>query len=111
MIIAPTFGSIFYQNCIRNGLLPVRLSEVEIRRLADYVETDPAAHQLLVDLEACTVSAGDIVMSFEIAGNHRDMLLQGLDPIGLTLMERDKIEAFEQSYLADRGWLVRVLAS
>lgn len=105
VIIAPSFGSIFYQNCIRNGLLPVCLPAAEVSALAAFVESAPLEHRLCVDLERCVVVAGERELPFEIAENHRDMLLRGLDPIALTLQHEAVILAFEGAYYQARPWL------
>lgn len=93
-IIAPSFGAIFQNNCIRNGLLPLVLEDEAIKALAEQVETDPQANQLEINLESCKLrAAGGSVYSFELDDGPRQMLLEGLDPIGLTLKQRDVIEA------------------
>lgn len=106
VIIAPSFGAIFYQNCIRNGLLPVCLSADEVSSLAEFVERAPREHRLCVDLERCVVRAGDRTMPFEIAANDREMLLEGLDPIALTLQDEAAIAGFESCYYRERPWLL-----
>lgn len=105
-IIAPSFGSIFYQNCVRNGLLPIVLADGHIKTLAAFVEQDPARNRLAIDLEAQTVTTTDGQRySFDIENSHRQMLLEGLDAIGLTLELADKISAFEQTDASRRPWL------
>ncbi|RME63569.1 MAG: 3-isopropylmalate dehydratase small subunit, partial [Alphaproteobacteria bacterium] len=95
-IIAPSFGSIFYNNCIRNGLLPIRLDEKRIRQLAEQVAADPQANRIAIDLESCTLRGPDGETDrFAIADQDHRMLLDGLDPIGLTLTRQDEIAAFE----------------
>jgi len=95
-VIAPTFGAIFYNNCIKNGLLPIELPDDTVRALAAQVERDPQAQQLAIDLEACTVTAQDGTQhSFSIAPTHQEMLLEGLDSIDMTLKMLPAIEAFE----------------
>jgi 3-isopropylmalate/(R)-2-methylmalate dehydratase small subunit len=104
-IIAPSFGAIFFQNCVRNGILPVVLDEAAVQAMADYVAADPAARRLRVDLEHTTVSAGALQHRFALAGEARAMLLQGLDPIALTLQQASAIETFEQQRRARLPWL------
>jgi 3-isopropylmalate/(R)-2-methylmalate dehydratase small subunit len=102
VLIAPSFGAIFYNNCIRNGLLPVVLSEAVIGKLAD--TQTPAA--LTVDLERCVLVAPDgMEYPFEIQAEARDMLLDGLDPVALTLKLDDRILAFQQRDRTERPWI------
>ena len=94
-IIAPSFADIFYGNSINNGLLPVRLTEVEVQQLMDEVEALEGA-EITVDLEALTVtSPSGATFSFEIEISARHNLLNGLDAIGLTLGYVDQIAAYE----------------
>ncbi|MEM6682917.1 MAG: 3-isopropylmalate dehydratase small subunit [Pseudomonadota bacterium] len=95
-VIAPTFGAIFYNNCIKNGLLPIELPDETIRSLAKTVEQDPRQEQLAIDLNACAVTTSDgTTHSFTIAPTHQEMLLEGLDSIDMTLKMLPDIEAFE----------------
>jgi 3-isopropylmalate/(R)-2-methylmalate dehydratase small subunit len=95
-IVAPSFADIFYNNCCQNGLLPVRLTDgevVELFRRCEAVE----GYELTVDLEAQRVTdRSGFVASFEIDPYRREMLLEGLDEIGRTLLEEPRIAAFEQ---------------
>ncbi len=92
-VIAPSFADIFYGNALKNGLLPVRLSEEDIDYLFRKAE---GGCELCVDLEACRVSdASGWERSFEIDPYFRRMLLNGWDEIALTLQHEDKIAAYE----------------
>jgi len=95
-VIAPSFADIFYNNSLKNGLLPVALSETEVAELARRAAA-PAVCQITVDLENKTVTdnAG-FTATFEIDEFRRDCLLNGYDDIGLTLLHEDKIAAYEQ---------------
>lgn len=94
-IIAPSFADIFYGNSINNGLLPVRLSDVEVQQLMNEVQANEGA-EITVDLEALTViSPSGTVFSFEIAGSARHNMLNGLDAIGLTLAYDAQIASYE----------------
>ncbi|QFU20718.1 3-isopropylmalate dehydratase small subunit [Shewanella eurypsychrophilus] len=96
-IIAPSFADIFYGNSINNGLLPVRLSGVEVQQLMDEVEAREGA-EITVDLEALTVtSPSGAKFNFEIAPSARHNMLHGLDAIGLTLAYGAEITAYEAS--------------
>lgn len=105
VIIASSFGSIFYQNCIRNGLLPLCLPADDVEVLATFVERDPKNNQISVDLERCIVIAGERELSFSVAENDRYMLLNGLDPIALTLEHKAEVVDFERAYYQTYPWL------
>ena len=95
-IIAPSFGDIFYSNCFQNGLLPVRLSEQEVEELFERAGKHPG-YQLTVNLETQMIrDDSGPGTPFEIDAFRRESLLQGLDPIGLTLQHEDTIRSFEQ---------------
>lgn len=97
VIIAPTFADIFYNNCFKNGILPVRLPEETVDRL--FQKAERAGYRLTVDLETCTVSDGDgLNVSFEVDAYRRHCLLNGLDDIGVTLQHEDKIKTYEANY-------------
>lgn len=102
-IVAPSFGAIFYNNCIRNGLLPVELPEDVVQALADATR---GGRPLRVDLERCEVEAPDGTRHrFQIQPALREMLLEGLDPVALTLKLQDRIEAFQASDRLARPWV------
>jgi 3-isopropylmalate/(R)-2-methylmalate dehydratase small subunit len=107
-VIAPSFGDIFYNNCCKNGLLPVALLESEVDRLFYECAAFPG-FRLTIDLEQQTVSTADRsqVMRFEVDAFRKHCLLNGLDEIGLTLRHADKIRAFEAQRLAQHRWLAR----
>jgi len=94
-VIAPSFADIFYNNCFKNGILPIRLDEHAVEQLFQQVSSQ-ADYQLDIDLEIQTVTtpAGER-HGFEIAPHHRHNLLHGLDDIGLTLQHADAIRAYE----------------
>ena len=94
-IIAPSFADIFYNNCFKNGLLPVRLNEADVDTLFERVYRQDG-YRLTVDLEAQTVTEeAGLRYDFEVEEFRRDSLLEGLDEIGLTLEREEKISAFE----------------
>ncbi len=90
-VLAESFGEIFYNNCIRNGVLPVQLERATLDALPDRVS---------IDLKAQTVEDH----SFDIAPGAKRMLLEGLDPVALTLEHEDAIAAWECADRAARGW-------
>jgi len=106
VIVAPSFGSIFYNNCIQNGILPVVLGPEKIKELQTFVELNPAVNQLTVDLRATIISAGsNIRYPFAIEPSDQQNLLQGLDAIGSTLKMMSSIEAFEENDIHRRPWV------
>ena len=95
-IIAPSFADIFYNNCFKNGMLPIRLSEEQVEELFQRVRAHPG-YQLAVDLETQTLEDDlGLSQSFEVDPFRRESLLKGLDEIGLTLQYEDQIGAYEQ---------------
>ena len=105
-IVAPSFSPIFYGNCVRNGVLPVRLPADAIAALAEDVAADPAGRRLTIDLESCEVTApGGTLYRFEMEPEPREMLLEGLDAIDLTLKHRPAIEAFRRADRLARPWI------
>ena len=107
-VIAPSFGDIFYQNSFKNGFLAVVLTEAEVDRLFHECAAFPG-FRLTVDLDAQTVATADrsLVMRFEVDAFRKHALLNGLDEIGLTLQQADKIRAFEAQRIAQYPWLFR----
>jgi len=101
-VIAPSFSDIFFNNCLRNGIVPVRLPDAECARLRALLRDRPGA-QLTVDLRQQHVQDPDGHRApFEIDDFFRQMLLDGIDEIGLTRRMMDDIAAFEQAY--HRRW-------
>ena len=95
VIIAPSFADIFFNNCFKNGMLPIRLPQAEVDRLFERVE-ETRGYQLSIDLERQTITDDHgLSLRFEVESFRRDALLRGLDDIGLALQQEDKIEAFE----------------
>jgi 3-isopropylmalate/(R)-2-methylmalate dehydratase small subunit len=105
-IITPGFGNIFYGNCIRNGILPVVLSNEIVENIATQVKANPVENLVRVDLENCTVSAPDgLVHPFEISTGDREMLLEGLDAIAVTQRRDNEILAFQKLDQIKRPWI------
>ncbi|MDQ6916996.1 MAG: 3-isopropylmalate dehydratase small subunit [Pseudomonadota bacterium] len=105
-VIAPSFADIFFNNCFKNGLLPIVLTESEVERLFHDAAAFPG-FRLTIDLERQTVSTtgGDMVFSFSVDAFRKHCLLNGLDDIGLTLTHADEIRAFESKRKAELPWL------
>jgi len=104
-IIAPSFADIFYNNCFKNGLLPVALPEDVVDRLFRELYAQPG-YTLAVDLEQQQVTTpGGEVLPFEVDAFRRHCLLEGLDDIGLTLQSAEAIRRFEARHREHAPWL------
>lgn len=104
-IIASSYADIFFNNCFKNGLLPIVLSESIVDSLFKAVEAHPG-YQLTVDLEKQTVNTPDgQTYAFEVDAVRKHNLLHGLDDIGLTLQHVDAIKAFELKHKQAQPWL------
>ena len=104
-IIAPSYADIFYNNCFKNGILPIVLDPVAMDRLFRECEVSER-YRLRVDLDKQTVTtpSGE-VLAFEVDGGRKHRLLNGLDDIGLTLLQADKINAYEVRRKGEAPWL------
>lgn len=99
-VIAPSFADIFFNNCFKNGVLPITLSAADVDELFSRA-SQRDRYELTIDLEQQTVSDGaGFERRFEIDGSRREKLLHGLDDIALTLQQEDKIAAYEMA----RNW-------
>lgn len=105
-IIAPSFADIFFNNCFKNGILPVVLDKETCNMIAKYSE-EAKQPVLTVDLPSQTITSGDgsVDVSFEVDPFRKTCLLEGLDDIGLTLAKADKIDVFEARDKANRPWM------
>jgi 3-isopropylmalate/(R)-2-methylmalate dehydratase small subunit len=104
-IIAPSYADIFYNNCFKNGLLPIVLPSEAVDRLFQETQARPG-YALVVDLAAQTVvTPSGVVFGFDIDAERKNRLLNGLDDISLTLQYTDKIQAYEARRKAEAPWL------
>jgi 3-isopropylmalate/(R)-2-methylmalate dehydratase small subunit len=97
-VIAPSFSDIFRNNCTKNGLVPVVLSEPTVNRIWDVLESDPTA-EITIDMQRLTVeipSAG-ITEKFDMDASTQDRFIRGLDDVGITMTKGDAISSFETS--------------
>ena len=104
-LIGTTFGSIFFENCIRNGLLPIELSSNDMQKLIHYVEKDPASNQIMIDLEKLSINFGSSVIVFDFDKKYQTLLLEGLDEIQQTRTLDNEISSFEEKHLERNPWL------
>ncbi|MCK6402140.1 MAG: 3-isopropylmalate dehydratase small subunit [Sphaerotilus natans subsp. sulfidivorans] len=104
-IIAPSFADIFFSNCFKNGLLPIQLPDSVVAQLFDEVFAFPG-YQLTVDLPRQVIVKPDgTEIAFDVQPFRKYCLVNGFDDIGLTLRQKDKIQAFEAERLARMPWL------
>ncbi|MEA2992195.1 MAG: 3-isopropylmalate/(R)-2-methylmalate dehydratase small subunit [Alphaproteobacteria bacterium] len=103
-VISTSFGDIFYNNCFKNGILPVRVTREDLEKLFDDAERGANA-RLTVDLEKQEIRGPDGgVIKFDIEPFRKHCLLNGLDDIGLTLVKNAQIDAYESKVKATRPW-------
>lgn len=103
-VIAPSFGDIHYSNCIKNGVLPVRLPSDSCETLRRQVRDNPGA-EIAIDLDAQSLTGPDqTTYNFEIDAFDKHRLLNGLDEIGLTMEFDSDIARFREQYAAKHGW-------
>jgi 3-isopropylmalate/(R)-2-methylmalate dehydratase small subunit len=108
-LIAPSFADIFFNNCFKNGVLPIVLPEPVVAKLFDEVAAFPG-YELTVDLpRQVVVKPQGEEIPFEVQGFRKYCLLNGFDDIGLTLRQSDKIKAYEAERLATKPWLAHTL--
>jgi len=104
-VIAPSFADIFFNNCFKNGLLPIVLKSDEVDALFRETLANPG-YRLVVDLESQTVARPDgSTFAFAVDAFRKHCLLHGLDDIGLTLEHAEEIRAFEAQHRARQPWL------
>ncbi len=106
VILAPSFGGIFFNNCTLNSILAIELEEDAIAQLAQWVQADPRGHRLEIDLEAQRIrwqKRKD--MRFDIEPARRNLLLEGLDSITATMRLESGIQAFEEKDRQQRPWV------
>jgi len=109
-VVASSFGEIFYSNAMNNRLLLVTLSPGEIARLMDDAD-DTAGNMLHIDIQAQTLRSRSVQANFDLMPRHRQMFLEGLDSIGLSLTHTDEINRFAREHWASQPWLRDVAAS
>ena len=98
-IIAPSFADIFYNNCFKNGILPIVLSSEIVDSLFTY------QGEIVINLEEQSVKTGDNIYNFEVDAERKRRLINGLDDIGLTLQYEDQIRSFEAEHFKKYPWL------
>ena len=108
-LIAPSYADIFFNNCFKNGLLPIVLPEAQVAQLFDEVAAF-VGYELMIDLERQVVVKPDgTELAFDVQPFRKFCLLNGFDDIGLTLRHADKIRAFEAERLLKKPWLAHTI--
>jgi len=104
VIIAPSYADIFFNNCFKNGLLPIVIKKDTVDKLFEEVAAN-GGYQLRIDLseQAITTPGGEVI-SFTVDAFRKDCLLNGLDDIGITLQDTDLIKQFEQQWQNQSPW-------
>jgi len=106
-VISTSFADIFFNNCFKNGILPIVLPKEEVDKLMDDASRGANA-TLTVDLEKQEITGPDGgTISFEVDAFRKHCLLEGLDDVGLTLQKEEKIAAFESQYTSSQPWMAR----
>jgi 3-isopropylmalate/(R)-2-methylmalate dehydratase small subunit len=104
LIIAPSFADIFYNNCVKNGILPATLKSGEVDEIFTFAGKNKGA-AIGADLPAQTVTAGGKAYSFQIDAFNKECLLKGMDSIGWTMQFSDKIDSYEERIRSQKPWL------
>jgi 3-isopropylmalate/(R)-2-methylmalate dehydratase small subunit len=103
-IIAPSYADIFFNNCYKNGLLPIVLTAAQVDKIIHIVNAN-VGFEVTIDLPEQLVRVGDEAFPFEISTHRKYCLTNGFDDIGLTLRHADEIKAFEAQHLSKFPWL------
>ena len=101
-VISPSFADIFYNNCFKNGMLPIILEEKKIQELVQYSERKEI---IKVDLEEQEIKFGNKIIKFEIDPFKKECLLNGLDDIALSLEQSEKISSYENKLKQNKPWV------
>lgn len=102
-VIAPSFADIFFNNCFKNGILPIVLPSEQVEEILEF--TNSADNSVTIDLENQEVRAGNKIYKFDVDSFRKYCLIEGLDDIGLTLQKNDKITNFENNNKERVSWL------
>ena len=103
-IIAPSFADIFYNNCFKNGMLPIKIAQADVDQV---MQAAQRGDEVEIDLPAQAIRFGNTEIKFDVDATAKHNLLNGLDDIGLTLEKSSKIEQFEGKQKQTNGWLYK----
>jgi len=102
-VIASSFGDIFYNNCFKNGVLPIKLSKEQIEEL--FSQTQDTSNEITVSLDAKKLTTASVEYSFEVEDNLLERIIYGLDDVDITLQDKDVIREFEDSRMKSKPWI------
>ena len=102
-VIASSFGDIFYNNCFKNGVLPIKLSKEQIEEL--FSQTQDTSNEITVSLDAKKLTSAAVEYSFEVEDNLLERIIYGLDDVDITLQDKDVIKEFEDSRMKSKPWI------
>jgi 3-isopropylmalate/(R)-2-methylmalate dehydratase small subunit len=103
-IISSSFADIFYNNCFKNGILPIKISEEIVLGLSDYSKRQ---EEIEINLEKQEISFGNKVVKFEIDEFKKKCLIDGLDDIGLSMEKIDQIDSYEKKINVNKPWILK----
>ena len=101
-VISSSYADIFYNNCFKNGILPITISEEQIKQIADYSKRQ---EKISINLPEQKIIFGNNEINFEIDDFKKKCLMEGLDDIALSLEKSDKIQAFEKKLISSKPWV------
>ncbi len=103
-IISSSFADIFYNNCFKNGILPIKISEQIILELSEYSKRQ---EEIAIDLKNQEISFGNKISKFELDSFKKKCLIEGLDDIDLSMKKINQIDDFEKKLISDKPWILR----
>ncbi len=103
-IISSSFADIFYNNCFKNGILPIKISEQIILELSEYSKRQ---EEIAIDLKNQEISFGNKISKFELDSFKKKCLIEGLDDIDLSMKKINQIDNFEKKLISDKPWILR----
>ena len=101
-VISSSFADIFYNNCFKNGILPIKIDEQKVLELSEYSKTKK---EIEIDLEKQEIKSGNEITKFEIDSFKKKCLVEGLDDIALTMEKLSKINDFEKNLISEKPWI------
>ena len=102
-VIASSFGDIFYNNCFKNGVLPIKLSKEQIEEL--FSQTQDTSNEITVSLDTKKLTIASVEYSFKVEDNLLERIIYGLDDVDITLQDKDVIREFEDSRMKSKPWI------
>jgi 3-isopropylmalate/(R)-2-methylmalate dehydratase small subunit len=102
-VIASSFGDIFYNNCFKNGVLPIVLSKDQIQDL--FLQYENSGSDMAINLETKLINTGDNQISFDVDENLLERIIYGLDDVDISLKHKDLIKRFEEERMKEKPWI------